>query len=110
MHNTIDVLLVVVIAAAAIGFNYYYQCSRSRSILEEWAAQNGYEMIKSELRYLRKGPFFWTSSRGQVVYYVGVRDGQGRDRYGWVRCGGWWLGLASNKAVVRWDERDGDTG
>ena len=82
--------------------NLYWGYSRARSILMNWAAQNGYEILHSEFRYFRKGPFFWTSSRGQTVFYVTVRDSNNRVRSGWVRCGGWWVGLWSDHTDVRW--------
>jgi hypothetical protein len=86
-----------------IGGCWYWQVSRSRALLRDWAARHGFEILESELRPLRRGPFFWTSSKGQTVYRVTVRDGQGAVRSGWVRCGGWWLGLFSDKTDVRWD-------
>lgn len=93
--------IALVIALVSLGF--YWQISRSRLLLENWAAQNGFEIVKGEFRFFFRGPFFWTSSKGQTIYYVTVRDGQERVRSGWVRCGGWWLGLLSDKAEVRWE-------
>ena len=78
--------------------------SRSRSVLEQWAEANGYEILHSEFRNLFRGPFFWTSSKGQTVYYVRVRGRDGHERSGWVRCGGFWAGLFSDKAEVRWED------
>jgi len=91
------------VAIAGVGFIFYWQFSRSRSLLREWAAQNGYEILQGEFRFLRRGPFFWTTSKGQTIYRVTVRDKQSQVRSGWVRCGGWWLGLWSHKTEVRWD-------
>jgi len=92
-------LLCVVLLVAAV-FLYF---SRSRSILEEWAYENGFEILSSEQRSLLKGPFFLRSSRGQIVYYVTVRDAEGQLRKGWVRCGGFFTGLLSKQADVSWD-------
>ena len=78
--------------------------SRSQQILEDWARSNGYRIVSSERRYLFKGPFFWTSSKYQTVYYVTVRTADGESRSGWVRCGGWFSGLFGNETKVRWDE------
>ena len=96
------ILILLVIAAAAVSLFWHF--SRSRSILENWAAQNGYEILERQYRTFFKGPFFWTSSRGQMVYYVKVRDQSGQVRTGWVRCGGWFLGMFSDKADVRWED------
>src|SRR5437762_2925342 len=78
--------------------------SRSRTLLERWAAENGYRILASEQRFLSGGPFFWTTSKGQTVYRVKVEDPAGRVRQGWVRCGSWMFGLLSNKAEARWDD------
>jgi hypothetical protein len=50
------------------------------------------------------GPFWWRKSIKQEVYYVTIRTPEGQVKRGWVRCGGWFLGILSNKAVVEWDE------
>ena len=93
------IIVVVVLGIAGIAWHF----SRSRSLLEQWAAENGYQILHSEYRNLVKGPFFW-SSKGQTVYYVKVRDNQGNVRTGWLRCGGWWLGLMSDRTEVRWED------
>ena len=87
--------------AATLGALYYAEWVRSRSLLQSWAMDNGYKIVQSEFRFFRKGPFFWTSSKAQTVYYVTVRADQGETRSGWVRCGGWWFGLMSSKTEVR---------
>jgi hypothetical protein len=88
-----------------LGAGLYRQNSRSRSLLEGWAMQNDYELLNSDYRYLRKGPFTWTSSNNQTVYYVAVRDKENHVRSGWIRCGEFWLGLyAADKTEVQWDD------
>jgi hypothetical protein len=77
--------------------------SRSQSLMVRWAAQHGYQILHYEYRTFRRGPFFWTTSRGQTVYYVEVLDGQGERHKGWLRCGGWFVGLLSNQVEVRWE-------
>ena len=93
--------LVVVVAVAAAIALIVWGDRRGLRILENWAADNGFSLLSREVRYLRRGPFFWTTSRSQVVYYVTVRDNLGIERRGWVRCGGWFLGLFSDTAQVR---------
>jgi hypothetical protein len=78
--------------------------SRSRRLLEKWAAENGFRIIESSYRNLVRGPFFWTTSKGQSVYRVTVEDATGQRRSGWVRCGSWLLGLWSDSVQVRWDD------
>ncbi len=77
---------------------------RSQTLLERWARESGLRVVSREYRWFFKGPFFWTSSRGQTVYYVTVEDDAGRRRTGWVRCGGWFLGLLSDHVDVAWED------
>ena len=90
----------VLITIASIAWHF----GRSQSLLDKWAEENGYRIIHREYRNFFRGPFFWTSAKGQAVYYVIVEDEGGRTHNGWVRCGGWWLGLLSDHVEVRWDE------
>lgn len=78
--------------------------SRADKILEHWAENNGYEIVSKELRWFRRGPFFWWTSRGQEVYFVKVRGPDGEYRRGWVRCGNWLLGMFVDEAEARWNE------
>ena len=80
------------------------QIIRPRQILNRWAAANNLEILSADYRWFRYGPFFWTTSKGQCVYYVTVLTHDGWERRGWVRCGGWILGVFSDNAEVRWDE------
>ena len=82
----------------------YLHISRSQKLLKDWANGNGYQFLSVEYRMFRKGPFVW-SGRGQTVYRVEVRDEQGVERKGWVRCGSWWAGVFSDKVEARWDEQ-----
>ena len=81
----------------------WWHFGQSSSLLHQWAEKNGYRIVRQEYRHLFKGPFFWTSAKGQTVYHVVVEDSTGARRSGWVRCGGWWLGLLSDNVEVRWD-------
>jgi hypothetical protein len=95
-----------VVAAFVIGMLIFHY-SRARSILDQWAEENGYEIVSSEHR-LMGGRFWWRKSRGQEVYYVTIRMSDGQIRRGWVRCGGWFLGTLSNQADVEWDDDESE--
>jgi hypothetical protein len=97
-------ILLIPLFLVLAGCGIFWHFSRSRSILEKWAEENGYLLLESDYRNIFKGPFFLTSSRQQTVYHVKVRDEAGNVRSGWVRCGGWFMGLWSEKADVRWEE------
>ena len=103
MNEGFLVLVVLaVIAFAACSMSWHF--SRSRTVLETWADENGFEIVRSEYCHFMRGPFFWTTSKGQTIYYVTVRDRSGRVRTGWVRCGGYFMGLFSDAAEVRWED------
>lgn len=96
-------LLMVVAMLLLVATSIAWHSHRSRSVLERWAERNGYRIIDADYRNFFRGPFFWTSSKGQTVYRVTVQA-KGVVRNGWVRCGSWWLGLLSDQVEVRWDE------
>jgi hypothetical protein len=97
-------LVVIGAVAALVILGLVWHFGRSGALLNQWAADNGYRIIRQEYRTFFKGPFFWTSTKGQTVYYVVVEGAGGNRRRGWVRCGGWWLGLLSDNVEVRWDD------
>lgn len=82
----------------------WWSSSRSQTIIEDWAQQNNYRLLESNAPLLNKGPFFWTTSKGQTVYRFTIEDQTGRTRSGWARCGSWMLGLMSEQIEVRWDD------
>jgi hypothetical protein len=100
MQGFFSVALLVVVVVLGI----WWHIARSNSLLHRWAAQNRYRIIRQESRILVKGPYTWSSSKGQAVYYVVVEDSGGNKRSGWVRCGSWWFGLLSEAVEVRWDK------
>jgi len=101
-NDYIVIVLGFVIASIAVLILVWHY-RRSQQLLNQWAARNGYQMLRSERRSFRRGPFFWTTSKNQVVYYVEVLDEQGNRRIGWVRCGGWWLGLLADHVEAMWE-------
>jgi hypothetical protein len=103
MNIAFPFISFLVVAALVIG-SLQWRISRSRFLLEQWAVKNGFDILHSESRDLFQGPFFWTTSRGQTVFYVRVRDDQGRERSGWIRFGGWITGLWTDKSEVKWED------
>jgi hypothetical protein len=102
MDNALPVLgIIAVVGFVVLIMTLHY--TRARSILEQWAGENGYEIISREHSFMG-GRFWWRKSKDQEVYYVTVRTPEGEVRRGWVRCGGWLLGILSNQADVEWDE------
>jgi len=78
---------------------------RAKSIVRKWAAQQEYDVLQFENPFHTGAFSFWTTSRGQVVYSVTIRDGAGCERKAWVRCGSY-IGsvLFSDEIEVRWQD------
>src|SRR5512133_214680 len=103
---TAAALLAVVGLAVFIGWSWLFE-RRARIILQKWASENRYEILE------RRSPFhtskfsFWTTSRGQIVYFVRVRDTGCHERSAWVRCGSFWSSLLSSDDIeVRWSDHE----
>ena len=76
---------------------------RAYAILDAWANQNGYTILERRMAWFNKGPFFWTSSKNQVVFKVVVQDRHGGTRTGWVRVGHWLFGVLADTATEHWE-------
>lgn len=97
-------VLGLVWIALFLGWNRLFM-KRASSILEKWAAANGLEILDCQRPFYSGAFNWWTTSGGQVVYSVRVRDKKGHERSGWVRCGNYWNGvLSSDKIEVKWNE------
>ena len=103
MADGLPILFLLAGIALAV-FSVSWTSTKSRSLIQQWADDNGYRLLSSESRPFRRGPYFWTSSKGQTVYYVTVEMPDGTTRSGWIRCGSFWGGLWSSKVDVRWDD------
>jgi len=101
--NGIPILLVLVVAI--IGFlSWAWRTSRAQDMVDQWAATNGLQVLSRERRTFRRGPFFFRTGKGQEVYYVTAQDQAGNIRRGYVRCGGWVLGMMSDQVSVEWEQ------
>ena len=96
--------LLVLVIIVLVGVSLWWHFSRSLSMVEQWARDNGLTLVEVERRYMFHGPFWWRTGKGQAVFRVTVRDGSGQVRSGYVRVGGWFLGLLSDQVTVEWEE------
>lgn len=94
-------IFIVFFAMVAIA-SIFWDVSRANTLIEKWAASNGLRIVESERRWLRQGSFFWTTSKYQTVFYVTVEDAAGHWKHAYVRVGGFWLGMFSDRVDVRW--------
>ena len=102
MGETMMGVFFVVLLVGSIGAAIYARITRSQKLLTKWASDNGYELVHAEDRLFRKGPYGW-SSKNQVVYRVWVRDAQGNEHTGWVRCGDYMMGVFADKVEAKLD-------
>ncbi len=101
-EDTAIALLVIAVACIAVAA-MSWSMSRGRQVLDRWAQANGYRIVSCEVRWFRRGPFFWTTSKGQMVYYVEVMAPSGQTRHGYVRCGSFFWGLWKDQVEERWE-------
>jgi hypothetical protein len=95
------ILMFVVVVIAIALMTWFFR--KSRSMLDNWAAENDYTIVSSQRRFFRRGPYLW-STGNQDVYRVTIMTADGSTRSGYVRCGGYWLGVfLSDKVTVEWD-------
>jgi hypothetical protein len=96
----ISIALLVFVMAIRIDLLNREHGKRS---LINWAKSNQYQITEQRCPLLQRGPFFWKSSKYQLVYRVKVLDRSGLARQGWVCCGDYWKGcIFTDKAVVIW--------
>jgi len=95
------------VGTIVIIFAWWFDTIRSRSIIEKWAAQNEFKVLKCKQAFFDTGPFsWWTSGKGQKIYRFTVITPQGSERSGWIRCGSFWGGIYfSNNIEIRWEEK-----
>ena len=91
------VAVIVVLLVAAV-----VRRITNRRRIQAWAASNGLEVVRYEERPILRGPFFWNSSNHQIVYFVVVRARDGTEKSGFVRFGGYLVGLFSKRCDVIW--------
>ena len=77
----------------------YYCWARRR--LDEWVRGNHLNLVRQQWRLFFRGPF--DSVGKYTVFRIWVRDETQGERVGWVRLGGFFLGLGSDEAKVVWE-------
>jgi hypothetical protein len=98
------VLILAPVAIALIIAQLVWRSRRKKTILQNWAASQGFQLIEYEERRLARGPFFFTTAKGQSVFRIAVQYPDGATATGWAKLGTWAFGLLSDAVNVRWDE------
>ena len=94
-------LLIALVAIVVFIAWIWPQAVRARRMLDTWAAQGGFQIIRFERKnWTNRGPFgWWTNSPYQMIFHIRVRDREGKARSAWVRCGSY-LGGKIGRAHV----------
>lgn len=104
MNETIIVLAVATPAVFLAVALYWVDLVRRREVLFRWASENHFKVLACRHPLpVEASAFPFSLSKAQHVFWVEVESNDGRHQTGWVRLGSAWLGLASQKADVRWD-------
>jgi len=95
--------LAVVLGVPLLAFSLI-RIHRARDKVRASLTQAGYDIVQLQFRFLRWGPYSWTTNqRSQIVYRVVARERDGRERHGWARCGRPWFWM-DDKLEFQWDE------
>jgi hypothetical protein len=103
LDSALITAIIIVPVAALLIFAIIWTHKRSAFLLRQWAEENDLRIVAQEERKFFRGPFLWNSSKGQMVYYVTVEEGDGNLKSGFVRLGSWALGIFSDQVAVKWD-------
>ena len=96
-------IIIFAVALFWVAMSSTWHWLRSRSLMEKWAKANGYKLMKMKLNWFKISPFL--TSTHQEVFRIRVRDHSGRERTGWAKCGGFFLGLLVDTVEVEWDSK-----
>ena len=102
MESLLAAILIGSFCLVVVTWAWWF--ARSRALLRRWAEEHGLVLLHAERRWLRRGPPWWRASRNQCVFHVRVRDHAGVEHAGYVRLGGWFLGLLTDEISVVWEE------
>lgn len=95
-------ILFVALLVASI-FITLNRRGRAEEMIDRWASSNGLRILDRQVCRFWKGPFIWTASKSQMVFYVSVEDDAGETHNAYVRVGGWVIGLLSDRVDVEWE-------
>jgi hypothetical protein len=72
-------------------------------MLDRWAADNHFQIVSREWRWVRLGPFAAAFFGHQSVYRLVVQDQSGALRSCWAKLGGFFRGLMVDDVEIAWE-------
>ena len=94
----------VVLVGGAI-FSVVRAEQRAHKMLQKWVNENNFVLLDRKAPWIKNNPFFLSSNRSQKVFYVTLRQSDGKIRRAWVRCGHALWGVWVEQIEVKWDTR-----
>lgn len=77
----------------------------ARRRIKQWAARNGYALLKCKICFVNIGPFsYFGTSGSQAVFRLEVMNKEGVVRKAYARAGGFLFGLLRDRVEVKWDK------
>jgi hypothetical protein len=101
-------LLILGLWCALAYVSFRSRTKRAMPIIERWAEQNGFRIVRLERRVYRAGPFTLFRTNVQLVFRVAVRDWEKQVRTGWLLVGNFIIGMLTDEVSVRWDRTPSD--
>jgi hypothetical protein len=99
-HRPKTIIILMALCWTALSLTWHW--FRSRFLLKKWAKEHGFELVRMDQKKLYLSPFPFPSKH-QEIFHIRVRDNKGRERTGWAKCGGFWLGFLVDKIEVEWN-------
>jgi hypothetical protein len=102
------VSLIIVFVVLLFVARLFWERSRSMSMIEHWAHENGLHLASASRCYWTLGTPFWAArnQKNRTVYRIAVEDSLGNSLSGYALCGGLLLGLITDRVEVKFDPPD----
>ena len=98
-----QIFCIAAVAILSLAAYVAHRFSGPPFLVQRWANDNGFRIVRAEYRRFFKGPFTWKLlGRFEWVYYVRIRELDGRERSAWLRCTDISV-LADAKTEVVWE-------
>jgi len=102
-----ELLLLFFIALPTIIFlffalDYFYSLRAGRTLLKEWAVNNGYELLTVKYGLIRINPFFFNFLWKKRLFKVTLKTMEGNQRSAWILVGDILSGLRIKEFDIKW--------
>ena len=103
METFLTILPAIIFVILLTIFMTYHKNSGLKEV-ERWAKKEGLEILSSEYRWVKRDPYFISSSNLQRIFYLTVQDQSGTINNCYVKVGGFFFGLLSGTIDISWEK------